>query len=652
MKKRTLKRLGTGILAAVMVLGMGMTAFAEDTYTVTINPTAHVSTPDSETEDASSAEATRFEAYQIFAGTVNEASVGASEGELGNIAWGTGISNAASFVNALVASNVSLSSLGISDLDDSVYEDAETLGGLFKARLEAGGYTVGTTVSNENDPDMSKSAVVIGQVLSDFTAGGNNTTLAEAFAKIASGYLSTNKVSSKWTGTNWQVTGLSGGYYIIKDNGSGTTGTSVFSDFLVGVYGNTTVTTKGDAPTVTKTISSNNKNGNAYGSDFEQGQKIEFTLTGTLPSNFLNYNHYKYVFHDTLASGLTYVDGSVAVTVTTTDGTATITNAVTVKKDTVDDTCTIEFGIADLKASTVTGLLGGESIPNSATVTVTYKAYLNDTAALTKDANTNTVHLEYSNDPNWSGSGTEPTGDTPDKTVYVYNFGMNIHKYDASVGEDTALDGAGFVLKNADSKYAVFRNTGTTYDLVGWMSADNVNTLKTTATSWEHLNETLNASKDTYLTDIVGTPIPSGTYAIVMESATATDIAIEGLADGTYKISEVYAPNGYDPLTKDITIVYEAEYYEAENLEGKTAGTIKNLTVTVDDDDPVEIVKNGEYQESYDKLIYAMSVANYPVMKAPGTGGAGVYLFYGIGAVLIIAAVSAFIIAGRKKKEA
>jgi len=69
MKK--MKKLAGLILAMVMVLAMTVTAFAEETYSVTINNEneGHV-----------------YEAYQIFTGSLGE------NKELGNLAWGSGVS--------------------------------------------------------------------------------------------------------------------------------------------------------------------------------------------------------------------------------------------------------------------------------------------------------------------------------------------------------------------------------------------------------------------------------------------------------------------------------------------------------------------------------------------------------------------------------
>lgn len=69
---KRMKKLASLLLAMVMVLSMTITAFADDTYSITIN---------------NSAEGHTYEAYQIFTGDL-------SEDTLSNIVWGSGVSEA------------------------------------------------------------------------------------------------------------------------------------------------------------------------------------------------------------------------------------------------------------------------------------------------------------------------------------------------------------------------------------------------------------------------------------------------------------------------------------------------------------------------------------------------------------------------------
>ena len=81
-KMKHAKKLASLLMALVMVLGMSVgttvTAFADDTYSITIN---------------NSTEGHTYEAYQIFTGDLHE-------GVLSNIEWGSSVSNSAALTDA------------------------------------------------------------------------------------------------------------------------------------------------------------------------------------------------------------------------------------------------------------------------------------------------------------------------------------------------------------------------------------------------------------------------------------------------------------------------------------------------------------------------------------------------------------------------
>ena len=79
-----IKKLASLLLALVMALSLAVTAFAAETYSITIN---------------NSAESHTYEAYQIFTGDLHEVTTGEGEAAtttkvLSNIVWGSGVSEA------------------------------------------------------------------------------------------------------------------------------------------------------------------------------------------------------------------------------------------------------------------------------------------------------------------------------------------------------------------------------------------------------------------------------------------------------------------------------------------------------------------------------------------------------------------------------
>ena len=81
---RHIKKLASLLLVLVMVFALATTAFAAETYSITIN---------------NSAEGHTYEAYQIFTGDLHEVTTGEGEAAtttkvLSNIVWGSGVSEA------------------------------------------------------------------------------------------------------------------------------------------------------------------------------------------------------------------------------------------------------------------------------------------------------------------------------------------------------------------------------------------------------------------------------------------------------------------------------------------------------------------------------------------------------------------------------
>ena len=94
-----------------------------------------------------------------------------------------------------------------------------------------------------------------------------------------------------------------------------------------------------------------------------------------------------------------------------------------VEKSTSDG-CTFEVIFENLKDI--------ESVKAGSVITVEYTSVLNENAAFggLGGGNTNTVHLEFSNNPNDEG-----TGNTPEDTVTVFTFKLDVDKVD---GDNTA----------------------------------------------------------------------------------------------------------------------------------------------------------------------------------------------------------------------
>lgn len=226
------------------------------------------------------------------------------------------------------------------------------------------------------------------------------------------------------------------GYYIIVDQGEVGEGES-YSLNLVEVVGPTTIIPKVGEITSEKKVDDKNDSNTSEdavvwqdSADYDIGDAVPFQLKATLPDNYDDYTTYYLCFHDTEAAGLTFNAASVVVKV---NGTA-ITTGYEVKTSCTDG-CTFEVVFTNLKTV--------KTAAKNSVITVEYTSTLNDNAVIGSAGNENTMHLEYSNNPNGEGKG-----ETPDDTVIVFTYQVIVNKVDQNI---KPLTGAGFTLYKKDA---------------------------------------------------------------------------------------------------------------------------------------------------------------------------------------------------------
>lgn len=191
-----------------------------------------------------------FTAYQIFSGREEG-------GILSDVQWGSGI-NSTAFLAAL--------------------KDSTAFGDKF---------------------DACTDAAAVAEVLSA------NTAFADAFAKLAYAHkIGTGTALTSGTNT------LDDGYYLVVDTTENVADGSAYNAALLQVVGDVNITVKTDAPTVEKKV----LEGNTYqdAADYNIGDAVPFRLIGSVP-DMSRYDTYKYIFHDTLSTGLTLNENSIKV---------------------------------------------------------------------------------------------------------------------------------------------------------------------------------------------------------------------------------------------------------------------------------------------------------------------------------------------------
>ncbi len=470
--------------------------------------------------------------YQIFSGTQDrDLESGNPDYTLGDVEWGSGIDSVA-FLAALKTDERFVEN-GV-----NIFADCVT-------------------------------ALDVAEVLSNYQ---NDSDVAKAFANVACDHRTTPFTIV--TPTDRTVY-LDAGYYLLMDAYSveDVYNRAYPAVLQIKTNGRIPITGKADMPTVDKTIQNE---GDAATSNL--GETETFVITATMANNVSDFEVYKFVIHDTMSKGLTYLNDAVV----TIDGVET--NAFTVTATVNEDgTTTITAGCEDVKPL---------KVANSAVVVLTYSAKVNDDAKIGAEGNPNEVYLEFSNNPNWDGEGEVPTGKTPTDKVVIFTFELDVNKVNKD-GE--ALEGAQFVLMNADETQVAKVNGG---KFVKWVDLADVG-----------VNE-------------------DGTYPDVytLTSDANGEFAVSGLKDGTYMLKETKAPAGYNILKNSIKLVIAAEITDTEDVQ-----SLDKLTIAVDNGEAVE----GDAATG----IVETDVENKAGVMLPTTGGMGTTLFYAIGGILMLAAV-------------
>ena len=447
----------------------------------------------------------------------------------------------------------------------------------------------------------------------------DNDTQMIQLAKDLKTYAETNNISATYTSeaasvsgesASTTITNMTPGYYLVIPQ-SGSTSTERGTDAtLVNVPSQASASwaIKSSYPTVEKTI------GDQKETTAKIGDIITFTLTSAVHdmTEYAASDYYTFIFHDTMSDGLTYkgnvtvkigntnltaadpdndVDGDYVVS--SDENTLTITLghnvSVTVEDDETHETTTTNHRdlrelIADINTANPGTISAGD------TITVTYQAMLNENAIIAGTGNSNTAHVEYSNDP----SDSNETGNSTDTETKTYTYQITIDKHDDST-EPVQLAGAVFKLKD---------------------SSDNTIKLIPTGTANEY--RVANA-EEIAATETVTTP-NNGL------------IVIKGLAAGTYYLEEVSAPTGFNKLENDIVVVVsESTTTTTTTIDPETDDPITEQTTVVHYGAPTYSVDGTD--QNTNSII---NVVNTSGTVLPVTGGIGTIIFTVAGVGIVI----------------
>lgn len=339
--------------------------------------------------------------------------------------------------------------------------------------------------------------------LGDASAYAKTLTDANAAEKAAE--LSKYLTTAEKTGAD-TIEGLTGGYYLIKDEANSPTGDkpNAQTKFILKVLKDETVAVKSSVPSVEKKVQDINDSdatpslSNLQDSaDYDIGDSIPYTVTATIGTGISNFDSYSFQFVDEMSKGLTLDNTSWDIKV----GDKSIKTLFNLTSAAGENGATVwTWAATDIKAE----------IADGSKVVLTYNCTLNKDAVVGSAGNPNTVKLKFDNNPNDSGKGT-PGGETPEDKNIVFTYKTVFNKTDK---DKKPLTGADFKLEK--------KVNGTWVDVTTLGSGDNK-------------------------------PTKTG-------DKTGSTFEFSGLDDGEYKLTEIETPKGYntiDPIEFTITAEHE-----------------------------------------------------------------------------------------------
>lgn len=498
----------------------------------------------------------------------------------------------------------------------------------YKAYKIFAGDISGTTLSNIEWATGFNNADFVAALQGDSTFGSDFTSKSTAseIAKVLAGYNETNDVnklakfaklayanrgtvvavdSDTLSGGTYTIPATEAGYYLIEES-SVPSGKAV-SRYMLKVTGPTNVTPKRPSPTINKTITGGADSGKA--NNVSIGDAVTYNITSAVP-DMTGYDKYFFVINDDMAAGLTF-NNDVAITIGSTTLTSSQFEVQTDSTETDGHTFQIVFNDFYNTWKTHSG----------DTISVTYSATLNENANRTTIGNVNSASLTYSNNPNVSytginePTGSDPVGTTPQSQTKTYTANIKLTKKKGS--DSSILTGAKFRLTGTSEKvvlvngtaYQVDNTSGTYYKLKD-------GTFTTVSTG----DPSVYDGTDKY--KIVTNVSSSETYTnICQEAYVKSDGTLEfgGLGAGTYTLSEIVTPSGYNSIS-DMTIVIDGS--------GNTfASPAWSAT------------KDGSAVTMTDTATVAFDVFNNEGATLPSTGGIGTKLFYLFGGLLVAGSV-------------
>ena len=507
-------------------------------------------------------------------------------------------------ISIILLAFVVVATMGITGMSFAAEPDASDVMSIHD--VEAGATVTAYQIVKEEDGQwVTVDGVTIADVL--------NPTAAEITA-IAKNPPGTGFTLTEEGGV-YSASGKDAGMYLVLVSGTGAT---VYNPMIVSVdydgnedtvSANSNFTgdayAKRNTPTVKK---ENNQTGNTAtgttneGTSAQVGDKVEFTITATIPSYSSHYDTVAFDISDKLDAGLT-------------PPTASTTNSEDFKVEVNGSAApagsySVTQNPDGFKVSFASDYIKGLANKTEAEreVVITYKATVNENATWDFDPNKNVATIEFSNDP--SNADSKGTHEDDSK---VYTFGIDANLSGESVEGNKKTHEIIKVDENGNAESQTFIDS----------------TEETTVT---------NALKGAEFT-LTG----NGIEPIVVTTSDNGYMEITGLKEGSYVLKETAAPAGYQVDPTAHTVEISATYNED--------GTLASYSIKIDGQatSTYTATYSGEGMTLEETSSETTFITNTRVPGLPSTGGMGTYIFVIIG--FLIMTIAAFAITRRTRQS-
>lgn len=646
------------LLAAVMVFAMAVTAYASEPENPPADTTAQKGSitingkNTSDGKDEITVAGKTFNAYKILDVISYTESV---ENEDGSITAGTVVYTVPEALKKFYAAYYGIE-LTTVDFD----------------------YQVAKKIKEE--PDLFTFAAAALKAAKGDTDTREETTIPGASPKIT-------PVSAK-AGENAEsvtISDLPLGYYVVEDVG---TETPISALILDTTNPDVAVEIKADKPHVDKKIVEDpdpetDEPVYVSYSDASVGDSVDYQVTTSVP-DMSGYQKYYFMITDTLSKGLTFNDDveirigedencylTRAYRKTRDDGTAEyyrnyVKNENTgewhyvdqFSEDELGHLYTVETVENDLGETIIkiifvnfiqykyeyNGEIASGFRPGTS-ITVNYSATVNQDAVIGEKGNPNAVKLTYSNNPNKEDQGQpgnpdepggdSPTGDTPESKTWTYVTDLKVLKVDQ---DKKKLTGAKFRISGKSKNVVIINKEiyeedeeGTYYRLKDGTYTETVPVTGGSESDNSRLYDDVNVKYSKV------TVIDQNTSNENIAAEGYVDgngvLHFEGLAEGTYTITEIKAPAGYNLLKEPITVIIEFK------APGNPAASTECTWIYTGTD------------EVDGTNINQITVTNQAGNELPSTGGMGTRVFYVLGFILVAGAAVLLITKRRMSAE-